>query len=422
MNQKNRKDISLRYVHDCFTGYYVENYENLCLPQAIKNREFAFLLLKEQIMLRHKAFKEKNEFFRFLKDNTPSDVYYSSAYYADPSVAMEEKTWLGSDLIFDIDADHIPIPCDKIHDKWVCHACGFSGKGITPQICPICSSQKFHVKTWLCDTCLKHAKQEAIKLLEMLLQDFGFTESEISLYFSGHRGYHIHVESENTKMLHSIERKEIVDYVLGLGINLLFTNQKRKVRWGRLFAVKSTKMNFGWSKRLVQGVSRFVLNSTELDLSKIGLPRNVVDAILKNKTLFLRSLINPETLNSIKGVGVSSLKKIAEYCVSLQSAKVDSVVTTDIHRLIRMSNTLHGKTGFKKTKIPISKIEEFDPFKEAIALKADFVSLFAFDAPEFRIGDGLYGPYKNQTVELPTAAAVLLICKGRAEVLKQDVC
>jgi hypothetical protein len=39
------------------------------------------------------------------------------------------------------------------------------------------------------------------------------------------------------------------------------------------------------------------------------------------------------------------------------------------------------------------------------------------DAPEFRMSGETLGPYKHQTVELPTAAAVLLICKRRAEVL-----
>jgi len=41
-----------------------------------------------------------------------------------------------------------------------------------------------------------------------------------------------------------------------------------------------------------------------------------------------------------------------------------------------------------------------------------------FDAPEFRLSGETLGPYKNQTVELPVAAAVMLICKRRAEVAK----
>jgi hypothetical protein len=42
--------------------------------------------------------------------------------------------------------------------------------------------------------------------------------------------------------------------------------------------------------------------------------------------------------------------------------------------------------------------------------------VFVSDVPEFRLGENMFGPYKRKTVELPTAAAILLICKGRAEV------
>jgi len=44
------------------------------------------------------------------------------------------------------------------------------------------------------------------------------------------------------------------------------------------------------------------------------------------------------------------------------------------------------------------------------------VKVLVSDAPEFRMSGETLGPYKNQTVELPVAAAVMLICKRRAEV------
>jgi hypothetical protein len=78
---------------------------------------------------------------------------------------------------------------------------------------------------------------------------------------------------------------------------------------------------------------------------------------------------------------------------------------------------LHGKTGLKKVNFPHSHIRDFDPFKEAVAFKRGAAKIFVHDAPEFRLGDSTFGPYKDQKVELPTAAALLLVCKGRAEVL-----
>jgi hypothetical protein len=76
---------------------------------------------------------------------------------------------------------------------------------------------------------------------------------------------------------------------------------------------------------------------------------------------------------------------------------------------------LHGKTGLRKVMVPITGIEHFDPFKSAVAFKEGTVSVTAADAPQFRLGDETYGPYQEETIELPTAAALLLLCKGRAK-------
>ena len=118
----------------------------------------------------------------------------------------------------------------------------------------------------------------------------------------------------------------------------------------------------------------------------------------------------------IKGLGSRNWQKIVEFCAKSKSASVDTVVSTDIHRLIRLAGTLHGKTGLRKVEFPISRIEDFDPFKEAIAFPNGSAEVFVHGAPEFRLGEEIFGPYKDQKVELPLAAAILLIRKNRAEV------
>ena len=120
---------------------------------------------------------------------------------------------------------------------------------------------------------------------------------------------------------------------------------------------------------------------------------------------------------TIKGIGSETWKKIVEHSAKSQFANVDTVVTTDIHRLIRLAGTLHGKTGLTKIEFPVSKIDDFDPLRTSIAFKGGTRTVFVSDAPEFRLGDQTFGPYRNQRVELPTAAAVLLLCKKRAEVV-----
>jgi hypothetical protein len=86
-----------------------------------------------------------------------------------------------------------------------------------------------------------------------------------------------------------------------------------------------------------------------------------------------------------------------------------------------LTGTLHNKTGLKKVGFPASTIREFDPFTSAIAFKGGTTTVCISKAPKFRLGDQTYGPYMNEEVKLSTAAAMLLICKKRAEVAEQNV-
>jgi len=361
-------------------------------------------------MLRHKSFDAKNRLISFLGDSVPRDAYFSCAYYEDPEAEMERKGWLGADLIFDIDADHIPTSCDKVHDRWTCGKCGFTGKGVVPEDCPICGSEKFEESTWPCEVCLASARYETVKLLDMLMKDFGFSDKELRVFFSGHRGYHVHVEHEAIKNLDSVSRKEIVDYVCGLGIQKPFSGLDER-------GLKAMSINDpGWQGRIAKGIHDFVLNARADDYRVIGLKGNVVEAMVNNKAAVLRNLSESKPWEAVKGVGPETWRKIAEQFAMSQSASVDTVVTTDTHRLIRLGGTLHGKTGLKKTECPVSTIDNFDPFTSAIAFKKGTATVLVSDAPKFKLGDQTFGPYENQKVELPMAAAVLLVCRKRAEV------
>jgi len=408
---------SIAFVQKVFRKYYAKDFSLSESFPLIEKREFGFALF-EGWMLRHKSFKNKGELKFFLQNSVPLDAYFSCAYYEDPETEMERKGWLGADLIFDIDADHIPTPCDKFHDNWVCGVCGLTGKGFTPNKCPVCGSEKFEVSTWPCEICLNSAKAETVKLLGMLTQDFGFSKKNIRVFFSGHRGYHVHVESEAVRMLDAIARKEIVDYVSGLGLEVFLHGFSRKSLRETPSSQGRHLNAFGWGKRLALGMQSFILNAEQESLRKIGITKKIAGTILQNRDVILKSWLNKGTWSAVRGIGFETWRKIAEQSAKLESAKIDTVVTTDIHRLIRLVGTLHGKTGFKKVEFPISTIDDFDPFKSAVAFKTGTVPVFVSDAPEFRVGDEVFGPYRKQRVELPTAAAMLLVCKGRAEVIK----
>ncbi len=410
--------MASKFVYKMFQEYYNRDFRLENPPEQIGSREFGFVLFSEGVV-RHKKFNTKDELTAFLQKFIPLDAYYSCAYYENPEADMEKKGWLGADLIFDIDADHIPTMCEQLHEEWICSNCKFSGKGRVPKNCPLCSGEKFEVKTWPCETCLASAKHETVKLLEMLMRDFGFSKDDIHVFFSGHRGYHIHVECEDVKELDSIARKEIVDYVSSLGLEIsihapILKSLEKKQNFGRNIKFLSS----GWSQRLFLGLQNFLKKAKEEDLRNIGLKKDTVNIIMNNKDLILRGLRELEKLPTVRGLGSETWRKIMEHVVMLQSAKIDTVVTTDIHRLIRLPETLNSKTGLKKVEFPISDIDRFDPFREAVAFKKGVVEVKVSSAPKFRLGDEIFGPYKNERVELPASAALLLVCRDRAEVVE----
>jgi len=108
-------------------------------------------------------------------------------------------------------------------------------------------------------------------------------------------------------------------------------------------------------------------------------------------------------------------KNIVEKALSLVAlpAQIDTVVTTDIHRLIRMPGTLNGKTGLKTTSVNLEEMERFDPFAEATVFDG-IQKIHVLEAPEVRIKDQHFGPYVDEIVEVPVSVAVLLVAKGVA--------
>jgi DNA primase small subunit len=411
-------------VYEKFSAFYKSPQYTFPSPTSFSQREYAFLLFKERAMVRHKGFATPTALSFFLKERIPSDIYHSCAYYENPEAEMEKKGWQGADLVFDIDADHIPTSCGKIHDEWKCSnpnclvSGGMSGRGVTPEECPACGGVKFEVKTWACEQCIDTTRVETRKLLDMLTDDFGFSQHEIHTYFSGHRGYHIHVENEAVQSLDTMARKEIVDYVCGIGLDLFSKKRKEKSKSkkGKSSSRTFSLGDYGWKRRLKNGMRRFLAEATKDDLREIGVSKKGVDVIFKNKDALLQRCIEEERWNTLKGVGYETWMRIAEHVKIREIAQIDTVVTSDIHRLIRANGTLHGKTGLLKVEFPVKDLDGFDPFVGAVAFKKGTATVVVSDAPEFKLMGATFGPYKNQTVELPTAAAVLLILKGRAQV------
>ena len=206
----------------------------------------------------------------------------------------------------------------------------------------------------------------------------------------------------------SDEQKEIVDYVIGLGIKTFEKKGKTSVKF-RLH-------DFGWNRRLKMGIKSFLSNASQEDLIRAGFDTRKLELLTEKKDTLIERCLDEGYWAGVMGIGEGTWMRLAEYIREEKAAKIDTVVTTDIHRLIRMNGTLHGKTGLKKVEFPSKDLQTFDPFTEAVAFKKGTAKVLVSEAPEFRLSGETLGPYKNQTVELPVAAAVMLICKRRAQV------
>jgi DNA primase small subunit len=394
-------------VRQKFQEYYLAHSESFYAPPSPEQREYGFLLFKEKFMVRHRSFKDPGLLLTAIRDLVPAHVYFSTAYYQEPTVAMDQKGWKRADLVFDIDADHLDTPCKPDHDTWKCKGCGTSGKGGAPKLCPKCKNDRLDEQTWLCERCLQQAKEETAKLLEILYSDLGVDPTETKLFFSGHRGYHVHVYSKQLGLTGEDERREIASYVLGQGLEPDL-HELQELNSGGTRIIEGPQLGQpGWRGRMVAGI--YDVLGTEGE--QLGL------SPAQNKTLMDQDpdhFFRRPFWSSVKGIGLSTWKTLSSRAVEKRSAKIDSVVTTDIHRLIRLPGTLNGHTGFMAMLVKKERFDDFDPFNESLTFQGT-MKIKVADCPKFELANQKFGPYHDEQVELPSYAAMLLLCKRRAE-------
>jgi DNA primase small subunit len=363
---------------------------------------------------RHVGYLNRDELVRDLASVAPHSVYHSAAFYKIPVARhMNEKEWFGAELVFDIDADHLDLPCAKDHDAWRCNAeeCHKTGTGPHPENCPDCGGTGFSTRKWVCEKCLDEAKKHTVKLYdEFIVNDFGFNPESIQLNYSGHRGYHVRVRDPKVYSLDSSGRIQIVHYIMGLGLN----TEKVIVTQGRVNRVPD-RIFPGWAGKMADAIVEFVRN-----IDAYNGTERWVKPLRKGKVAALDGLLrNPPILNKeAKDIGLKSWQEIAEKAAEFYGGEIDRPVTHDIHRVIRLIGSLNGKTGFLVNQLTRDELDDFDPFRDAIAfndgqMKVKFLHKSP-GVPKFRIGDETYGPYHGEAVELPTAAATFVLCKGVA--------
>lgn len=374
------------YVKSKFREYYER--AEVQAPQEIERREWGVGGWERKIEVRHIRIANSQELKGRLVMESPLFISYSAAYYEFPDMRpMARKNWLGADLVFDLDADHLELPCKSRHGP-----------------------------KWVCEECLNAVKEESIKLLEQfLIPDFGFSRKEIGVNFSGNRGYHIHVTDKSVRGLGAYARREIVDYLTGVGIDFESMGFERMPvpgrRDGKLIGPAPTDP--AWQGRIAKLVSRLV---AEKRLEEIGMGERDAARIYKKSEQFLESIRNGKW----DAVRVGNKERFWRDVVGRLGVRlgdrIDQNVTADASRLIRLPDSLHGESALLAKRV--GSIDKFDPLKDAVVFGKQPVRIKIKKAPQFRLGEQTFGPFKDEEAELPEQAALFLLCKKEAVLWK----
>lgn len=379
---------STQFLKQVFKQFYFQHTDQIEAPNRISEREFGYVPFNGT-MIRHLAFQNVGELMATLVKEAPSAAYYSCSYYQDPTLPMEEKGWKGGDLIFDVDADDLALPCKQTHDQWTCRECKHTETGVRPERCPKCGATRMEELNWVCHECLGGAKQETVRLIDILMKDFGVSTDEIRVYFSGNMGYHTVVQKPAFEGLDQAGRSDIADYVSGLEIPLDLLGVFPRATYDDLILRLPLPSEPGWRGRF----AGYFQETLETEDSK--------DVRQKVASLFGK-------------LRYGRFKKLIEDTGPKIGSAIDASVTTDIHRIFRLPGTLHGETGLLKKKC--DDLQGFDPLVDPVVLGEEPVAIFVTDSPRFVLRGQTFGPYRQENVKLPLMAAIYLLGRELARV------
>jgi len=358
------------FLQKKFKEYYSR--AGIGMPRRFTRREYGFMFFDKQMMMRHIGFSSAQKIRSFLTEKAPAHVFYSSAYYSKPyEKEMKDKEWLGADLIFDLDADHLVLPENCTYERML---------GIV--------------------------KNETKKLLnDFLIRDFGFDDLEV--VFSGSRGYHIHVYDREVLELGSRERREIVDYITGSGVSI-------ELMLGKDNYVIPSVSEPGWYGRIGRAIGNYadrILSMEEGERRKeLKSIKGVGDVRAERIYEGLKRVKKePRAVNALPKEFIEYLKE--RVAIESSRGEADEPVTSDIHRLIRLPTSLHGKTGFLVKPLTIEEFDDFDPLQDAVVFGDEKVSVNVLKPFNIRIRDFSCNA-KEGTVEMPEYAAVFACARG----------
>jgi DNA primase small subunit len=375
-----KRTSELDFLKRAYRSYYFRRVESVEVPEEIERREFGILSF-EGTMIRHLACANAGELKALLVRESPRSAYCSVAYYESPQLPIEEKGLLKADMAFDIDSGDLELQCKDEHDFKLCDSCR-TPHPLRAEVCPSCGSTRLLTVHLACNRCIGAAKEEVVKLQDFLERDFGVAPSQIRPYFSGNRGFHVSVVGSKYENVDQGGRAEMVDYISGKGFTARQLGLSPKRGTEELYFKLPTPEEPGWRGRVASAFQ----DATGM---------NARDVLLKSYAE------DPASFSSLLAKTVEKL-----------SVKVDSAVTTDMHRVFRLGGTLHDKSGLIKRRY--ANVMDADPFVDSVAFGSDLARVDVAYSPKFTMMAESFGPFRGERTTLPMYAAVYLVSKGLA--------
>ncbi|QSG14389.1 DNA primase small subunit PriS [Halapricum desulfuricans] len=378
-------------------GRFGDHYRRaeLTPPPGASEREWGYIPWTDgpgTTMVRHRSLLDLGAIEDFLARERPRHVYFSAGRYDDPSASsMSQKGWRSSDLVFDLDADHLP--------------------SVTP-------GEDTYAEM------LAACKDALLRLLDFLEDDFGF--EQLTVVFSGGRGYHVHVRDRGIQTLDRESRREIVDYVRGIGLEFdaLVDEEAVGGTAGRSSPAhkRTLATEGGWSGRAHQYIMDTVDELLALDESSATDRLTAYDGIGDGKAeAALRAMReNTDQLRAgnidIHPAFVSVANALVEDVVEQDNAPIDEPVTTDTNRLIRLPGSLHGGSGLAVQRLDRDELAAFDPLVDAVPetfVGHDITVELTEDVQVELYGDSF--TVSEGVRSVPEYLGVFLMTRGRAE-------
>ncbi|AEM56652.1 DNA primase [Haloarcula hispanica N601] len=381
------------YLRGRFGDHYRQ--ASVTPPPAANEREWGFIPWTDgpgETMVRHRSLLDLGEIEDFLGRRKPRHVYFSAGRYDEPSAStMSDKGWRSSDLVFDLDADHLP---------------------------SVVLGEDSYAEM------LAKCKDALLRLLDFLEDDFGF--EDLTVVFSGGRGYHVHVRDERIRHLERDARREIVDYVRGIGLEFdeLVDEESVAGTAGRSSPAQKRTLSTegGWSARAHRHMLAVVDDLLEMDEADALEQLQEYDGIGEGKATAALNAArsNYEQLEAgnidVHPAFYQLAKILLHEVVAADNAPIDEPVTTDTNRLIRLPGSLHGGSGLEVQRIDRGDIDAFDPLVDTVpeTFRGHDITVEVTDGGLVELdGDSFTLEAGNQTV--PEHVGVFLMARGRAE-------